>query len=138
MGTSYYIREVTSRRKKTPDAKYVYITASEYNPSTGRTSVRNVVSLGRKRELDTRTIRRLVQQLNQYLGDEPMALGSDIDASSARLLGPVALYRGLWEKAGFGELFRQQFEDRRHGHRAPSSPASTGSTRSRICPSCRA
>ena len=71
MGVSYYIREVQSRRKTGPDATYVYISESTYNPRTRKTKIRNVLSLGRRDDLDLSTIRRLVQQLNQYLERRP-------------------------------------------------------------------
>jgi len=48
MGVSYYVREVDSRRKHSPDAKYVYIAESTYDPKTRRTRIRNLLSLGRK------------------------------------------------------------------------------------------
>lgn len=112
MGVSYYVREVQSRRKHGPDATYVYISESTYNPKTRRTKIRNVLPLGRKGELDLPTIRRLVTQLNQYLEHRPAVLKGEVEALESRVLGPIAFYRGLWQKVGFEEFFRQRFEGR--------------------------
>lgn len=117
MGVSYYVREVQSRRKHGPDASYVYISKSTYNPSSQKTKIRNVLSLGRKGDLDLSTIRRLVTQLNQYLkGRHSPEIQGEIEAAESRLLGLVVLYRGLWEQAGFGDFFRQRFEGRQFGY----------------------
>lgn len=112
MGVSYYIREVQSRRKKGPDATYVYVSESTYNPRTRKTKIRNVLSLGRKDDLDLSTVRRLVQQLNQYLDQRPEVIEGEVETLESRLLGPVAFYRGLWQEAGFAEFFGQRFEGR--------------------------
>ena len=115
MGVSYYVREVQSRRKHGPDATYVYVSESTYNPKTRKTKIRNVLPLGRKGELDLPTIRRLVTQLNQYLEYRPAVLKGQVEALESRVLGPIAFYRGLWQQAGFEEFFRQRFEGRGFG-----------------------
>ncbi len=112
MGVSYYVREVQSRRKQGPDATYVYISESTYSPQTRKTKIRNVLSLGRKGDLDLRTLRRLVTQLNHYLDRRPEGIPGDLETRESRLFGPVAFYRGVWEQAGFGEFFRERFEGR--------------------------
>lgn len=116
MGVSYYVREVQSRRKHGPDATYVYVAESTYNPNTRKTKIRNVLPLGRKGELDLRTIRRLVIQLNQYLDRYPAVIPGELETRESRLLGPVAFYRGLWQQAGFEGFFQQRFEDRGFGY----------------------
>ena len=113
MGASYYVREVLSKRKHSPDATYVYISESLYDPETQRTRVRNLLPLGRKEDLDTKTAQRLVEQLNQYLGEGQRKLAESPEVVASRLLGPVAFYRGLWEEAGFDELFSELFSERR-------------------------
>lgn len=115
MGISYYVREVQSRRKHSPDATYIYVAESTYNPDTRKTKIRNVVPLGRKGELDLRMIRRLVTQLNQYLDRHPAVIPGELETRNSRLLGPVAFYRGLWQQAGFEKFFRQRFKDRGFG-----------------------
>jgi len=117
VGVSYYVREVQSRRKQGPDATYVYVSESSYDPRTRKTKIRNALSLGRKGDLDLRTIRRLVTQLNGYLDRRPEEIPGGLEVPASRLLGPVAFYRGLWEHAGFGELFRELFAGR--GFRLP-------------------
>jgi len=116
VGASYYVREVQSRRKHSPDATYVYVSESLYDPETRRTRIRNVLPLGRKGDVDTRTIRRLIDQLNQYLGARAELPPGTPEVLESRLLGAVALYRGLWEQAGFGSFFRERFAERRFGY----------------------
>lgn len=115
MGASYYVREVQSRRKRGPDATYVYIAESLYDPVSRRTRIRNLLPLGRKGELDVQTLRRLVEQLNRYLDPGQLRLDEQLEVAESRPLGLVSFYQGLWEQAGFGAFFRERFSARRFG-----------------------
>jgi len=65
-----YLREVTSKRKHGPDAVYLQLCTSDWDPERGQARTRIVHSFGRKEEVDPDELRRLVEQCMAYLPAE--------------------------------------------------------------------
>jgi hypothetical protein len=108
-----YLREVTSKRKHGPDATYVQLCESEWDPEKGSARTRILHSFGRKEELDLTQVARLVEQLSSYLESE----GEGRDASGVTLtdswdFGGTHLLDGLWRSLDLDRFFREALEDR--------------------------
>jgi transposase len=109
-----YLREVTSKRKHGPDATYVQLCESEWDPKRGSARTRILHSFGRKEELDLRQIGRLAGQLASYLGAEESgdAPGA-IEFTDTWDFGGPHLLDGLWRELGLEEFFGRALRARR-------------------------
>lgn len=86
-----FLREVTSKRKTGPDAVYVQLVHSDWDPEIEQSRTRILPSLGRKEELDTEQLRRLKEQCEAYLPPEERTDGDFEVTDSSQLGGPHLL-----------------------------------------------
>lgn len=105
-----YLREVTSKRKRGPDAVYVQLCESEWDAERGSARTRILHSFGRKEELDLPQIARLVEQLSGYLDAEERPGG--IELTDTWDFGGPHLLDGLWRELELDSFFAGVLEDR--------------------------
>lgn len=108
-----YLREVTSPRKQGPDAVYLQLVEGVRHPKTGRVQTRILHSFGRKDQLDTERIRRLVNQLLRYLeeGERP-DLPFGVEVTQTWDFGGPYLLDALWRELELDRFFTQALEER--------------------------
>jgi len=108
-----YTREVVSKRKTGPDAVYVQLVHGERNSETGKVETTILHSFGRKKDLDTDQIRRLVDGLKAYLPPEEQLDGDgEFEITDSWQLGGPHLLNGLWRELELDEFFKEALADR--------------------------
>jgi len=108
-----YLREVTSRRKHGPDAVYVQLCDSVWDPERGQAKTRVLHSFGRKEDLDLDQLRRLIQQCAAYVRPEgdPL-LPQHMELTDTWSFGGTHLLDGLWRELQLDSFFREALTDR--------------------------
>lgn len=111
-----YLREVSSPRKHGPDATYLQLVEGVRNPKSGKVQTRILHSFGRKDQLDTQRIRRLVHQLSHYLeaGQQPHIPGLDITHTWD--FGGPYLLDALWGELQLDSFFLEALQQRAFEH----------------------
>ena len=108
-----YLREVTSQRKHGPDAVYVQLCDSVWDPDRGQARTRVLHSFGRKEDLDLGQLRRLVDQCLAYLqpGHDASAV-QGVELTGTWAFGGPHLLDGLWRELELDGFFREALTDR--------------------------
>lgn len=108
-----YVREVRSKRKHGPDAIYVQLAHGFRDPDSGKVKTEILHSFGRKEQVDTAQIRRLVDQLLPYLGiEDQVLLPEDFDITGTWDLGGPHVLDGLWRQLQLDAFFAEALEQR--------------------------
>jgi hypothetical protein len=111
-----YLREVVSKRKKGPDSVYVQLVEGKRDPRTSKVKTTILHTFGRKDQLDLEQIKRLVNQLIQYLdGGERPELLSGVEIASTWDLGGTSLLDGIWRELGLDRFFAKALAERSFG-----------------------
>ncbi|MFQ6090184.1 MAG: hypothetical protein ACE5LD_01915 [Candidatus Bipolaricaulia bacterium] len=121
-----YLREVTSPRKRGPDAVYLQLVEGIRDPKTGKVETRILHSFGRKDRLDTERIRRLAGQLLRYLeeGERP-DLPFGVEITQTWDFGGPYLLDALWRELDLDRFFADALE-KRSFERPVGEPGSPG------------
>lgn len=108
-----YLREVTSQRKHGPDVVYVQLARGDRDPKTGKVQTQVLHSFGRKDQLDMEQIRRLVNQLIQYLGPEDCPeLPQGLAVAHTWDYGGTYVLDGLWRELELDRFFTDALTQR--------------------------
>jgi len=108
-----YLREVPSPRKHGPDVVYLQLVEGQRDRTTGKVRTKILHSFGRLEALDCGQIRRLVDQLVDYL--EPDArpdLLEGVEVTASWDYGGPHLLDGLWRELALDRFFAAALAER--------------------------
>src|SRR5512144_1680974 len=112
-----YLRKTQRKNRDGSVVRYVQLANNRRVNGTTQTEV--LVNFGREDALDLEALRRLVDSIHRYLGEDadiaaPLGVGGGpLEVESARPLGAVWLLDGLWKLLGIDTALAELLGPRR-------------------------
>jgi transposase len=106
-----YMRTTRRRNKNGSVTEYLQLAHNEWDKESRRSTVKVLLNLGRKEEVDVKGLERLVASIQRFVGTlpdrAPSITKSDVQILSSKAYGGCWLLDQLWQRMGIGECIKQ-------------------------------
>ena len=106
-----YVRTTKRQNKNGSLTEYLQLAHNEWDRETHRSTVKVLLNLGRKEDVDALGLERLVASLQRYLGSlpgfKPNDSVSDVSVLASRVHGVCWLLEGLWQRLQIGDCLKR-------------------------------
>jgi len=107
-----FVKEVTQKRKDGTSVVYLHLVDSVWDPEKKSPRHQVIKSLGRKDQIDSDAIGRLINSLRRYLEPEKAAGPVFEEVLSSKQFGLPYLLGQLWRQLGIDKFFHGKLRDR--------------------------
>lgn len=106
-----YIRTTKRFNKNGSLTEYVQLAHNEWDKNAQRSTVKVLLNLGRKEEVDLQGMERLVSSIHKFLGTAPnhkhSVIAGEVKVLASKGIGGSWLLEQLWQRLRIGECLKQ-------------------------------